>query len=226
MMYTSVVWPLEDLLSCSLAVFALRLGSGPGLSFLWQHRVSGRALLPGAAMFEAAHAAGSSLLGLSSEHHDVQSVSLPVSVCLQVGDMYCLARCPCLLDSTGNRQQQVIRPVYDCTGDEGIGDLVLCSLAIEAPLLLPPPRPGPASDTALHVVLDLQDGGVRLQSSAKGRRCEGYLLTGCAAGVFPQQEHAVTRLKQEVCLFRSATQTRPWLYCTTYQNRPLVRGPA
>ena len=60
--------PYADLLSCSSAGFALRLGSGPGLSFLWQHRVSGRALLPGAAMFEAAHAAGTSLLGLPLTH--------------------------------------------------------------------------------------------------------------------------------------------------------------
>jgi hypothetical protein len=59
----------EDLFRRSSAGFALRLGSGPGLSFLWQHRVSGRALLPGAAMFEVAHAAGSSLSGLSLEHH-------------------------------------------------------------------------------------------------------------------------------------------------------------
>lgn len=59
------------------------------------------------------------------------------------------------------------------TGDGGSGELVLCSLAIEAPLLLPPPRPMAAPDALLHVVLDLRDGGVRLQSSAQGRRCEG-----------------------------------------------------
>ena len=54
----------DHLLSYTFAGFSLQLGSSSGLAFLWQHRVSGRALLPGAAMFEATHAAGSSLSGL------------------------------------------------------------------------------------------------------------------------------------------------------------------
>lgn len=62
------------------------------------------------------------------------------------------------------------------TGDGASGELVLCSLAIEAPLLLPPPRLGATADTAMHVVLDLRDSSVRLQSSGQGRRCETCLL--------------------------------------------------
>ena len=39
----------------------------PGLAYLWQHRVAGRALFPGAAMLELALAAISSLSGGDSQ---------------------------------------------------------------------------------------------------------------------------------------------------------------
>lgn len=64
----------------------------------------------------------------------------------------------------------------DRIGDGAGGELALCGLAIEAPLLLPPPGAGAVADAALHVVLELQGGGVRLQSSAQGRRCERFVL--------------------------------------------------
>ena len=65
----------------------------------------------------------------------------------------------------------------------GAGELALCSLAIEAPLLLPQPRPKAAADTVLHVVLGLREGGVRLQSSAQERRCESFPLQSCHVGL-------------------------------------------
>lgn len=43
--------------------FACLLSNQPGTTYLWEHRVAGRALLPGAAMFELAYAAGASHLG-------------------------------------------------------------------------------------------------------------------------------------------------------------------
>ena len=45
------------------ARFLCSLLESPALAYLWEHRVRGRALLPGAAMFEAAYAAGAALLG-------------------------------------------------------------------------------------------------------------------------------------------------------------------
>ncbi len=48
----------------ALSGFTCRLaGDSPPLAFLLAHRVAGRPLLPGAAMFEAAHAAGAALTG-------------------------------------------------------------------------------------------------------------------------------------------------------------------
>jgi hypothetical protein len=43
--------------------FGLLLGKNPSLAYLWQHRVGGRALFPGAAMFEAAYAAAQISIG-------------------------------------------------------------------------------------------------------------------------------------------------------------------
>lgn len=42
----------------------------PALAGLRQHRVAGRALLPGAAMFEACHAAAAALLGAAPPTHE------------------------------------------------------------------------------------------------------------------------------------------------------------
>ena len=45
------------------ARFVSGLAATPALVYLWEHRVRSRALFPGAAMFEAAYAAGAALLG-------------------------------------------------------------------------------------------------------------------------------------------------------------------
>lgn len=65
------------------AGFTCRLARAARLAFLWAHRVSGRPLLPGAAMFEAAHAAGLSLAGgmLAVTAHHAMLVRLPGYLC-------------------------------------------------------------------------------------------------------------------------------------------------
>ena len=59
--------------------FECGLAANPGMAFLWQHQVSGRAILPGAAMFEAAFAAAAVLLPEGSAVGLVAaSISAPV----------------------------------------------------------------------------------------------------------------------------------------------------
>ena len=55
------------------ARFVCSLDGSPALAFLWEHRVRSRALFPGAAMFEAAYAAASALLGAKLLHSVLRS---------------------------------------------------------------------------------------------------------------------------------------------------------
>ena len=69
--YVEVLTPLHPLLGTASRPkqqelqLALALGSRPALAFLWDHRVQGGAIMPGAAYFEAAVAAGHVLLRLA-----------------------------------------------------------------------------------------------------------------------------------------------------------------
>jgi hypothetical protein len=82
------------------------------------------------------------------------------------------------------------------TGDVGAGELALCSLAIEAPLLLPPSWPRAATVATLHVALDLRGGGMRLQSSAEERRCAGLPAAGLSdTGL--SVRHACSEIRQK-----------------------------
>ena len=67
----------------------------PALSYLMDHIVAGRCLLPGAAMFEATAAAGSTLADASGLNVCLAGISIPAPVVMQAAKLQTLT---CLVD--------------------------------------------------------------------------------------------------------------------------------
>ena len=68
----------------------------PALSYLMDHVVAGRCLLPGAAMFEGAAAAGAMLAEAAGVGLCLTAVSIPAPVVMQAGKLHTLV---CLVDT-------------------------------------------------------------------------------------------------------------------------------
>ena len=69
----------------------------PAVSYLMDHVVAGRCLLPGAAMFEAAAAAGATLAEASRASTCLTGISIPAPVVMQAGRLQTLV---CLADAS------------------------------------------------------------------------------------------------------------------------------
>ena len=132
----------------------------PAAAFLWQHRVQGRAVLPGAAMMESCFAAAAMLIG---DHF--------------LGQRICMAPGFRLI------QEEVSSICFMCWADERLHvRLCLTSLAIPAPLILP----GPASASAPTGSNGLQccigfNGSAELQSTSA--RQDLHLMWPAAYGL-------------------------------------------
>ena len=173
------------------ARFLYSLVGPPKLAYLWEHRVRGRALFPGAAMFEAAYAAGAALLGAHAASADGADPSHCLSRSLprrpscrgRYGTASKATAAYRVLEHCRRKRrsmtvlwlcwQRLIMRTAAATGDDARPALGVCGVTIPAPLLLPSPASAgldtSSSRTSVCLIDVTHSGSLILRESSVSR---------------------------------------------------------